>query len=272
MSIEASFKKYKAFLETIDIVKYEILTNSKKYRVAAYNKFRSTKGYLVVVSNGKVCSREEAIDPYLLFSTFNSFMFGLDEQGQAEMDKPTAIFQNTINLLNSVKPYIKNRLEEKIVTNINELDQGYKRIKDIHSEALRVYESVITKGILIEDEVEEISKLMEEFTSLQYKHLYLQINNKDHLRKVVKELIEAVNIVPAEVKRNMKKAIEVFEYLTGEEYLSGIYKSLAQYEKDIQGKQVPFFKQNNWKQKLAENSSERNKKEFQQDVLPMLRN
>jgi hypothetical protein len=274
MSIEASFKKHKRFLETIDIAKYTILTNSKEYRVSAYNKLGATKGYLVIAGKGEVCSREEAIAPYQLFTIFNSFMFGLHEQGQAEINKPTAIFQETINLLSQVKSYIKHNLDhaETIISNINDLDQGYKRIKNIHSEALHIYEGVIAKGLLTEDIVKEVSHLMNEFTSLQYKHLYLQINAKDHYSAVVKELNEAKMNAAAADKEVINKAIEVFEYLSEDKYLSGIHESLGQYEKDLQGKQVSFFYQDDWEQKLHENLSARNTKEFQTDALPMLRN
>jgi hypothetical protein len=274
MSIEASFKKHKRFLETIDTVKYTIATNSKEYRVSAYNKLGTTKGYFVLLANGDVCSREEAIAPYQLFTTFNSFMFGLHEQGQAEINKPTAIFQDTINLLNQVKPYIKSNLDhaEKVISNINELDRGYKRIKDIHSEALNLYEGVIAKGLLTEDTVKEVSHLMDEFTSLQYKHLYLQINAKEHFKAVVKELNEAKVNSSAGDKAIIEKAMEVFKYLTEEKYLSGLHESLVQYEKDLQGKQVSFFHEADWEQKLRDNISKRNSKEFQTDALPMLRN
>jgi hypothetical protein len=274
MSIEASFKKHKRFLETVDTVKYAISTSSKEYRISAYNKLGATKGYLVVLANGDVCSREEAIAPYQLFTTFNSFMFGLHEQGQAEINKPTAIFRDTINLLNQVKPYINYHLEsaEKIILNIKELDHGYKRIKDVHSEALRIYEGVMAKGKLTEDTVEEVSNLMNEFTSLQYKHLYLQINAKEHFMAVVKELEEAIKDAATGDKEIIKKAIEVFKYLTEDKYLSGLQESLVQYEKDPDGRQISFFNQDDWKQKLRKNISTRNTKEFQTDALPMLRN
>jgi hypothetical protein len=274
MSIESSFIKQKRFLETIDIVKYKILTNCKEFMVSAYNKLGATKGYLVILANGEVCSKEEAIAPYQLFTTFNSFMFGLHEQGQAEINKPTAIFQDTINLLNQVKPYLKDNVEhaEKIITNINELDHGYKRIREIHLEALQIYEGVIAKELLTEEIVKEVSNLMNDFTSLQYKHLYLQINANEHYAAVVKELDEAKVNTETEDKEVINKAMEVFKYLSDNKYLSGIHESLVQYEKNHQGKQVSFFHQDNWEQKLHENISTRNTKEFQTDALPMLRN
>jgi hypothetical protein len=274
MTIEGTFNKYKRFLETIDVAKYQINYNGAYYRIASYNKFGGTKGYLVLNGNGKLCPRQEAVDPYKQFITFNSFLVGLDKEWRSEMKKPTSVFNETINLLHQIRPFtIKhNDSITKVILIIEELKEGYQRITDIHPEAMKKYDDMVEKGELDIKTVNEITELMSEFTSLQYKNLYLQIDAKQHFEVISKELEDLKLNVGNQDKKVVEKAKDVFKYLTEEKYQSGIQKSLRNFETDLQGQQISFYLESNWERKLIENINARNNDEFQKIVLPMLRN
>ncbi|MED1865887.1 hypothetical protein P4V41_20775 [Fictibacillus nanhaiensis] len=274
MSIEANFKQYKRFLEKIDIAKYTVICNDSRFRVAAYNKLDSTKGYLVLREDGDVASRDEAIPPYRMFIAFNSYMFGLYEQGQAESNKPTAIFKDTINLLNEIKPFVTASKDdiEIAIKNIQELDNGYKRIKEILPEAMKIFNEMMKEGILDQTVLENISSLMEEFTCLQYKHLYIQIRAKNQFVSISTELSTVLNKLSGEERKIAVKAEDVFKFLTEEKYQSGLRKSLIDFEKDPQGDQIPFFERSNWQEALNQNSDDKNDILFEKTLLSQLRN
>jgi hypothetical protein len=274
MTIQESFNKHKRFLEKIDIAKYKVIWNGTFFHVAAYNRFGRTKGYLFVHENGEVCKRENIIEPYKLFITFNSYMFGLYEQGQAEINKPTEIFEQTIKLLNQIKPFVPSSMNsvDNVILKINELEVGFTRIKNIHSETMKVYEDMISKGILDEKVVNEVDNLMSEFTELQYKHLYLQMEFKEHFEIIVKELNDVIVILNKKDKKIAKKAIDVFKFLSGKKFRSGIHESLSGFETDLNGNQISFYSNPDWKVRLSSNCDEKNKHKFETNILSMLRN
>ncbi|KKI88436.1 hypothetical protein WQ54_31425 [Bacillus sp. SA1-12] len=274
MSFESTFKKYKRLLETIDIARYTVSCNNSRFKVAAYNRLGSTKGYLVLREDGEVSPREEAILPYKMFIAFNSYMFALHEQGQAESKKPTAVFQDTINLLEQINPLVQSSKQEidLVTLIIIELDKGYQRIREIHPKAMKIYEEMMNKCLLDDNFLGNIRALMKEFTSLQYKHLHLQINAREHLILITKELNNVLKDLSGEDKKAAIKAEEVFKFLTEEKYQSGLKNSLIEFEKDPYGNQKSFYKQADWEQALSKNSDEKNNMEFQKKLLAHLRN
>ncbi|MBH0171675.1 hypothetical protein [Fictibacillus sp. 18YEL24] len=274
MSLETNFKQYKRFLETIDIAKYTVICKESRFRVAAYNKLGSTKGYLVLREDGDVASRDEAIPPYRMFMAFNSYMFALHEQGQAESNKPTAIFKDTINLLNEIKPFVTTSKDdiEIAINNIQELDDGYKRIKEIQPEAMKIFNEMMKEGILDQTVLDNITSLMKEFTRLQYKHLYIQIKAKEQFVRVSTELSTVLNTLSGDERKTASKAEDVFKFLTEEKYQSGLRKSLIEFEKDPQGNQVAFFERSNWQEALSQNTDDKNDILFEKTLLSQLRN
>jgi hypothetical protein len=274
MSIEGNFKKYKRFLETMDIAKYTVICNESRFRVTAYNKLGSTKGYLVLRENGEMISRDKAIPPYKMFITFNSYMFALHEQGQAESKKPTAIFKDTINLLNEIKTFVTTSKDDidTVINDIQELDDGYKRIKEIQPEAMRIYNEMMKEGTLDQVVLDKITLLMKEFTGLQYKHLYLQIRAKEQFARISTELSTVIDTLSGNDKKIAAKAEDVFKFLTEEKYQSGLRKSLIEFEKDSQGNQVAFFEQSDWQEALSQNSDDKNDLLFEKKLLSQLRN
>jgi hypothetical protein len=272
MSVEANFKKHKRFLETIETAKYNVISNGKSYKVSVYNKLGTPKGYLVLHSNGEECEREEAIAPYKLFITFNSYLSGIVNQSQVEMKKPTAVFQDTINLLEQVKPYIQQSEDEleNAISKIKELDYGFKHYKTIHDNSLKVYEEVMGTGELDELPVKKVSDLMDEFTLLQYKHLRLQLKSKEDFNAISHEL-KRVN-VNGENRKTIVKALDVFGHLTSDKYLSGIHDNLKQFEANDQGVNISYYDEPDWEKRLIESTDERSNKQFQTGALAMLRN
>lgn len=274
MLVDANFKKYKRFLETIDIAKYTVIYNESRFRVAAYNKLGSTKGYLVLRENGEVVPRDEAISPYRMFITFNSYMFALHEQGLAESKKPTAIFKDTINLLNEIKPLVIKSKDDIVtaINNIQILDDGYKRIKEIQPESMKIYNEMMKEGFLDQTVLDKITALMKEFTCLQYKHLYIQIRAKEQFVSISTELSTVINSLSGDERKLATKAEDVFKFLTEEKYQSGLRKSLIEFEKDPQDNQVTFFEHSNWEEALNQNSDEKNDILFEKTLLSQLRN
>ncbi|MEK3807335.1 hypothetical protein MHB63_12400 [Bacillus sp. FSL H8-0547] len=274
MSAELAFKKYKRFLEKIDTAKYAVLCDQSRFRASAYNRLGSTKGYLIVRENGEIPPREEAIPPYRMFIEFNSFMFGIDEQAQAESRKPTAVFQDTINLLEQIKPFVQSSKREAdlAASQIRELDRGFQRIREIRPEALKIHGEVVDTGVLDENVLKNVRALMKEFTELQYKHLHIQIDARENFLIITKELTNSVKGLSGKEKRAAKKAEDVFTFLTEEKYQSGLRKSLIEFEKDPDGNQRSFYKLGDWEEKLSKNSDKRNDLIFQNELLAQLRN
>lgn len=272
MSIEANFKKHKRFLETIDTAKYDVISYDKAYKVSVYNKLGKPKGYLVLHSDGKECGREEAIAPYRLFITFNSFLSGIVNQGQLEMNKPTAVFKDTIDLLEQVRLNIRSNSDnvENVTAKITELEQGYKKYKDLHDQALKIYEEVVAAGQLDEKSVERVASLMDEFTLTQYKNLHLQLKSKEDFMVITQELRE-IDGNESDPKI-IEKAIDVFGYLTSEKYITEVHENLKQFESNEQGAQVSYYDQPEWEKKFIESTNQRSENQFQKDALSMLRN
>lgn len=271
MSVEANFKKHKRFLETIDTAKYDVVSNDKAYKVSVYNKLGKPKGYVVLHSDGRECEREEAISPFRLFITFNSYLTGIVNQGQVEMNKPTAVFKDTIDLLKQVKPKIvqSSKDVENAITQITELDQGYKNYKNLHDHALKEYEQVIAVGQLNEEAVNRVSNLMDEFTLTQYKNLHLQLTSKENFIAITQEL-KNLNCDESE-RKIIEKAIDVFGFLTSDNYINDIHENLQQFEKNEQGVQVNYFGQTEWENKFIEATNVRSEQQFQNEALTMLR-
>jgi hypothetical protein len=270
MSIEARFKKHKRFLETIDTAKYDVISNDKSYKVSVYNKLGTPKGYLVLCSDGEECPREESIAPYRLFITFNAFLSGIVNQGQLEMNKPTAVFKDTIDLLEKVKPNIQHSSDnvDNATSKITELDEGYKNYKTLHDSALKIYEDVVAAGKLDEKSVERVADLMDKFTLLQYKNLHLQLKSKEDFMAITQELKDG----NGNDSKIIEKALDVFGYLTSEKYINGIHDNLKQFESNEQDVQVSYYDQPDWEKKFIESTNQRSDNQFQNDALSILRN
>jgi hypothetical protein len=274
MIFEENAKKYKRILESIDITEYSIEFNHCFYKVVAYYRFGITKGNLVLYEDGKLCSRDEAVNPYKMFMIFNSYMQGFSIEGSEEINKPTWVFQETIKILDQIQANIINTQEEvaHAIGVLNELDSGSNKLKDIHTEAMETYDEMYSKGVLNSSVVDHISNLMRRFTNIQYKNLNLQINLKKIYLAIVNELHAEKPHANGEDKKRIKKAEELFQFLIENKYQEQLKKSLINFETDVNGQQLSLYSQPDWECKLGVFSFDKNEHEFKTNVLPMLRN
>ncbi|MED1865888.1 hypothetical protein P4V41_20780 [Fictibacillus nanhaiensis] len=273
MAIEANFKKHKRFLETIEIAKYNVVIHDSFYKFCVYNKFGKAKGYLALQANGTECRRDEAIDPYYLFLKFNSYLTGIVYQGREDMNKPTAVFKDTINLLEKIKPFVQSNSihVNNAVSKITNLDNGFLRFKTLHDDALKLYDEVIKLGELEKSNVDKVDYLMNEFSIQQYKNLYLQLSMKEDFTALTQELKNYNS--SGKDKENIKKALDIFSFLSGKKYIDDIYENLKQFEVDEQGNKMVFYDQSNdWEAKFIEITNKRSNKDFEIEALSMLRN
>ncbi|MET3730243.1 hypothetical protein ABID52_003884 [Fictibacillus halophilus] len=157
------------------------------------------------------------------------------------------------------------------VSKITNLDNGFLTFKTLHDDALKLYDEVIKLGVLEKSSVDKVDFLMNEFSIQQYKNLYLQLSMKEDFTTLTQELKNYNS--SGKDKKNIKKALDTFSFLSGKKYIDGIYENLKQFEVDEQGNKMVFYDQsNNWEAKFIENSNKRSDKDFEIEALSMLRN
>jgi hypothetical protein len=245
-----------------------------RYKLAAFYKFGIAKGYLILTEKGEVCSSEEALTPFSMFITFNSYMTGFYKEGKTEVEKPKETFRETIKILEEIKPFIEITNDQigAVTSMIYEIDNGYNRLKELYLEATKTFEEMYSKKMLDQQVVNKIVDLTNQFTILQYKHLNMQLDFKEPLVAIVNELKKIKLKLNANDKKKASKAEGVLRFLTTDKYRSGLIESLKRFETDGKGGYTTFYSKPNWEQMLIANGEQRTKREFEHDVLPMLRN
>lgn len=269
-----NIKLQKKTFEKYDTPEYRVINEGERYMVAGYYLFGLTRGYLLLDDSGEVCPREKAIVPFKMFIQVNSYMNGFYREGRAEIQKPLHAFQDTIELANKVDLYLSKSKEEliKIMEMINELDRGFKRLKEVYKEADDTFIEINKNEELTQQGVSKIIELKNEFTVLQYKHLNIQLMFKALLEPVLTELRSINDTLNRKEKKNVTKAYEVFSFLTSEKFQKGLKNSLKSFETDCNGEQINFYSMPNWEHELITNGIARSEKQFKNELLPMLRN
>ncbi|MET3730240.1 hypothetical protein ABID52_003881 [Fictibacillus halophilus] len=269
-----NIKLHKKMFEKYDTPKYSVILEGERYTVAGYYLLGLTRGYLLLDESGEVCSREKALVPFKMFIQVNSYVNGFYREGRAEIQKPLHAFQDTIELANEVDQYLSKSKEEliKVKEMINELDQGFKRLKEVYKEADNTFIEINKNEELTQQGVSKIVELKNEFTVLQYKHLNIQLMFKALFQPVLTELRIIIDTLSRREKKNVTKAYDVFSFLTSEKFQNGLKNSLKSFETNGNGKQINFYSMPNWERELITKGIARSEEQFKNELLPMLRN
>lgn len=165
MLLEENIRRHKKIFESPKISDFNININNNIYKIVYYQ-LGVIRGYLVLFENGDVCPRDKAIKPFEMVIQLNSYMNGFYTNGLAEIQKPTHAFQETIKLAEEVKPMIKNNRNEldSVISDISQLEQGFNRLKQIYSQADKIYKEILNSKELNQENLEEIVSFTNEFS------------------------------------------------------------------------------------------------------------